>query len=308
MAENPATSRTLPLVLLVVGGVVYGSVFSANKIAIEAGFPFIAYTFWQALIAALAVLVIGGATKSLPQMSTAHLRQYGFTALFGYIIPFIVFAYVAAKVPPLVLTLLLALTPALTYLFAFIMRLEKFRQASIMGVVFGFIGILLIVLPEGSLPSPEAAGWLILALLAPIGFAANNVSVAVLRPPASTSIGLSGGVLLVASAVMFVIMLVFEGFVPFWTLASGAVWGVLWAALVNAITFWFLFEIIRLAGPVFFSQFNYVSVGSGSLWALVLFQELPSLWVWAALVAMVIGLVFATQGANASIREASAKS
>jgi drug/metabolite transporter (DMT)-like permease len=307
MAENPAPSKTLPLILLVVGGGVYGSVFSANKFAIEAGFPFLAYTFWQALLSAAALLVLGAATRSLPRMSPAHLRQYGVTTLFGYIIPIAVFAYVAAKVPPLVLTLLLALTPALTYLFAFAMRLEKFRAASVLGVVFGFLGILLIVLPEGSLPSPEAAVWLVLALLAPLGFAANNVSVALLRPPASTSIGLSAGVLLVASAVMFVVMLVADGFVAFWSLPPAAVWGVVWAAGVNAITFWFLFEIIRLAGPVFFSQFNYVSIGSGFLWALVLFQDLPSTWVWIALVAMVIGLVLATRGANQSIREAAAK-
>jgi drug/metabolite transporter (DMT)-like permease len=106
---------------------------------------------------------------------------------------------------------------------------------------------------------------------------------------------------------MFVVMLVADGFVAFWSLPPAAVWGVVWAAGVNAITFWFLFEIIRLAGPVFFSQFNYVSIGSGFLWALVLFQDLPSTWVWIALVAMVIGLVLATRGANQSIREAAAK-
>lgn len=298
-----SSSRVLPLVLLVGGGIVYGSVFSANKIAIEAGFPFIAYTFWQALLAGLSLLVIGAATKSLPQISGPHLRQYAVTALFGYIVPFAVFAFVANKVPPLILTLLLALAPTLTYVFAFLLRLERFRLMSVLGVVFGFIGILLIVLPEGGLPSRETAGWVVLALLAPLGFAANNVAVAVLRPPASTSIGLSVGVLLVAAAVMFVVMLAWDGFVGLWTLPADAVWGVIWAAVVNGVTFWFLFEIIRLAGPVFFSQFNYVSVGAGFLWALILFQQLPGIWVWAALIAMVVGLVLATRGTNQSIKE-----
>ena len=38
-----------PTVLLLLGGVSYGSVISANRLAVEAGFPFIAYAFWQML-------------------------------------------------------------------------------------------------------------------------------------------------------------------------------------------------------------------------------------------------------------------
>ena len=41
----------LPTVLLLLGGISYGSLFTANKIAIDAGFPFVAYSFWQALFA-----------------------------------------------------------------------------------------------------------------------------------------------------------------------------------------------------------------------------------------------------------------
>jgi len=306
--STPTSSRSWPLIMLLIGGAAYGTIFSANKIAIEGGFPFVAFTFYQAFIAGAVLLVVGLVQGERPGTSGAHLRQYAVTALFGFIVPFIVFSFVADKLPALVVTLLLALTPALTYLFAFLLRLERLRWISIAGVLLGFLGILLIVLPKGGLPSPDMAGWLLLALLGPLGFAMNNVSVALLRPAASTSATLSAGVLIVSAAVLFVIMLAVEGFVWVGDLGSDAVLGMLWAAAVNGLTFLVLFEIIRLAGPVFFAQFNYVSVGAGFLWALVMFNDVPSLWVWIALAVLVVGLFLANAGATQSVREREAQS
>lgn len=308
MPQGPTPARSSwPLILLLIGGAAYGTIFSANKIAIEGGFPFVAFTFYQALLAGVVLLVIGLVQGERPGTTGAHLRQYGVTALFGFIVPFIVFSFVADKVPPSVVTLLLALTPALTYLFAFILRLERFRWLSVAGVLFGFAGILIIVLPRGSLPAPDMAGWVLLALLGPLGFAMNNVSVALLRPASSTSATLSAGVLIVSAVVLFVIMLAAEGFVWIGNLGRDAILGLLWASAVNGLTFLVLFEIIRMAGPVFFAQFNYVSVAAGILWALVLFADVPSLWVWIALAVLAVGLVLANAGATQSIREREAK-
>jgi drug/metabolite transporter (DMT)-like permease len=308
MPQGPTPARSSwPLILLLIGGAAYGTIFSANKIAIEGGFPFVAFTFYQALVAGLVLLVMGLIQGDRPGTSGAHLRQYGVTALFGFIVPFVVFSFVADKLPPSIITLLLALTPALTYLFAFLLRLERFRWLSVFGVLLGFAGILLIVLPRGSLPSPDMAGWVLLALLGPLGFAMNNVAVALLRPAASTSATLSAGVLIVSAVVLLIIMLAVEGFVWIGDLSTNAILGLLWASAVNGLTFLVLFEIIRLAGPVFFAQFNYVSVAAGILWALILFADVPSLWVWLALAVLAVGLVLANAGATQSVREREVK-
>ena len=84
---------------------------------------------------------------------------------------------------------------------------------------------------------------------------------------AATMIVYAGAVIV---TFLFVIMLAVEGLVWIGDLSSDAVLGVLWASAVNGLTFLVLFEIIRMAGPVFFAQFNYVSVGAGFLWALVM--------------------------------------
>jgi drug/metabolite transporter (DMT)-like permease len=44
-------------------------------------------------------------------------------------------------------------------------------------------------------------------------------------------------------------------------------------------------------GPVFASQTGYIVTLTGVLWGIAIFGESHSLWVWGALVSMVIGLV-----------------
>ena len=48
--------------------------------------------------------------------------------------------------------------------------------------------------------------------------------------------------------------------------------------------------LIGRAGAVFAGQVSYVVTGSGVLWAMLLLGESYSLWVWAALCIMLIGI------------------
>lgn len=296
-------SLALPTLLLLLGGVAYGSVFAANKIVIEAGFPFIAYTFWQASLAALFYLILTALLKAPPKLNPVYLRQYTVTSFLGIVVPVLTLTFAAGKLPAGVLALVIALTPALTYIFAFLLRIERFRWFSIGGVILGFAGVVLIVLPEESLPHPEMAGWLLAALVVPLAFATNNVFIASTRPVEAASPTLACGMLLAAAIITFPIMLIADGFYAFWQAPAAAQWGVVWAAAVQALVLYCLFEIIHRAGPVFFAQFNYVIVIAGFLWALAIFNENLSLWVWAALGVMIAGLVLAHAGTAQAMRK-----
>jgi drug/metabolite transporter (DMT)-like permease len=297
----------LPTVLLLVGGTAYGSVFAANKIVIEAGFPFIAYTFWQACLAALFYLALTALLKAPPKLNPAHIRQYAVTSFLGIVAPVLMLTFAAGKLPAGVVILVIALTPALTYVFAFLLRIERFRGLSIGGVIFGFAGVLLIVLPEGGLPNPEMVGWLLAALIVPLAFATNNVFIASTRPVDAASSTLACGLLISATVVTLPIMLIEHGFYVFWQAPAAAQWGLVWAAAVQALVIYCLFEIIRRAGPVFFAQFNYVIVITGFLWALALFDENLGLWIWVALGVMIVGLVLAHAGTAQAMRETATK-
>ena len=71
--------------------------------------------------------------------------------------------------------------------------------------------------------------------------------------------------------------------------------------LVSGAALAFMFEIIRLAGPVFFAQVAYLVTASGVLWGMALFGERHSGLIWLALALMLAGiaLVNPRSGVNA---------
>jgi drug/metabolite transporter (DMT)-like permease len=123
---------------------------------------------------------------------------------------------VADEFPASVLTLTMTLIPSLTYLFAFVLRVEPLRWLSLAAIVLGLGGVLLIVVPQGSLPDASAAIWILPALIAPVSAAANNLIVATLRPPESDSLTLGGAVLLGGAVVMLPIAAINGDLVVFW--------------------------------------------------------------------------------------------
>ena len=48
--------------------------------------------------------------------------------------------------------------------------------------------------------------------------------------------------------------------------------------------------IFKGQGGLFFAQLNYVVVAAGVLWAYILFGDKPSIWLWAAIAAIALGL------------------
>ncbi|NQV79863.1 MAG: DMT family transporter, partial [Alphaproteobacteria bacterium] len=267
----------LPTLLLLVAGAAYGSILAANRIVGEAGFPVIPYMFWQAALGGVLVTAINLVRGARASWRPKHAGHYVVSATFGMLLPFGALSLVATELPTGVVTLVVTLVPALTYAMAFALRVEPFRAMSVAALLLGFVGVLMIVLPQGSLPDPAATIWILPALIAPLAASTNNVLVATLRPPDSDSLTLVGAVLLAATIIMFPIALVTNGLDAFWsswTIAGG----VIWAAAVQVVGYYALYEVIRRAGPVFFSQASYIIVLSGLAWALLLFGERPSPW------------------------------
>lgn len=284
-------------VLVLLAGAAYGSLFAANKIIADAGFPVMAYLFWQSALGAVIVFGLRAISWKRPQTNRAAVMHYGASACFGMLVPTGVLALVADELPASVLTLTMTLIPSLTFLFAYVLRVEQLRWLKIAALALGLGGVLLIVLPDSSLPDAAAAIWMLPALIAPVAAATNNLIVATLRPPESDSFTMAGAVLAGGTVVMLPVALISGDLVAFWHVPE-AVTGVLWAAGVQAWGFFCLYEVVRRAGPVFFSQVSYVIVACGIAWGYLLFAERPSPWVWGAVALMTAGLALANTVVN----------
>ena len=212
----------------------------------------------------------------------------------------ILFAYAAPKLPAGVITLVMMMTPTMTYLFAFVLRIDRFRAASFLGLLLGIAGVLVIVLPDFSLPTREMAGWFLLVLLGPTTFAVGNVYVAMSRPPEMPGLMATAGLCLGAALFIFPAMLIVD--IDFNPLAASAegLGAMAVAAVIYAITLSFFFEIIRRAGPVYWSQIGYISVISGIVWGILVFGEQHSIGIWLGAALMFGGLALVNLGVRAA--------
>ena len=79
------------------------------------------------------------------------------------------------------------------------------------------------------------------------------------------------------------------------------------AAAINAAFFVLFFEIIRLAGPTFFAQFNYLAVLAGVGWSIAIFGEALSIYFFVAMVLMFAGVFLSAHAAPPAASAAEAK-
>ena len=280
----------LSLLLIFIAGINFSFLFSVNKVAAEAGVPFFAYVFWYALGAGLVLAIVAAIRGELPKLDRAHLKAYGVAAALGFAFPFALLAFVAPKLPSGVAVLLVILTPAFTYLFSFLARLERLHIMSIGGLVLGITGVLFIVVPSGSLPQAEMAGWFLLALLAPICFAGLNVYVEIVRPPETPSLSLAVGILFSSALMLLPLMLATGQFYIFPGPVRDGDLALLGAVVINILMWPLFYEIIKRTGAFLMSMINVVGVVVGIVWSMVFFAERHSGFIWLAGALMLTGL------------------
>jgi drug/metabolite transporter (DMT)-like permease len=288
--SGPQESRSpLDYAMLLGAAVIYGAVFSVNKLAATGGAPPLAYAFWQSFGAGLVLWIVLTLRGERLSASRPALTSYIVIGALVIGIPISLLTYIAPKLPAGVMTLVLALSPPFTFIMGVAVRVERFRWLGLLGLLFGFAGVVLIVAPGASAAEPIAWQWFLLALLAPVMFAGSNIAAALLQPPASSSVATAAGVLFGSALVLLPVMLIAgQAWSP--TRLDEATIGTLLAIAINA-TFLVLFlEIIRRAGPVFFAQFNYLAVLAGVAWGAVIFGERLSIYVILAMLLMFVGV------------------
>ena len=62
-------------------------------------------------------------------------------------------------------------------------------------------------------------------------------------------------------------------------------------AVINATAYSAFVACIAVAGPLFASQVGYIVTLAGVFWGIAIFDETHSIWVWASLVTMLLGLI-----------------
>ena len=201
-----AVGAPLDYLMLVAAAVIYGAMFSVNKMAATGGAPPLAYAFWQSFGAGVVLWIVLTLRGERLGVSRQALTSYIVIGALVSGLPISLLTYIAPKLPAGVMTLVLALSPPFTFAIGVLARVDAFAGWGLFGLLFGFAGVVLIVAPGASL---GGAG--------PGSGSARTVGASHVRgierfrccftSAASSSVATGAGVMLGSAAVLLPIML-----------------------------------------------------------------------------------------------------
>jgi drug/metabolite transporter (DMT)-like permease len=149
-----------------------------GKIAASTGHPPFGLIFWQLVVC---ILVLGALTlargKRLPLHRKA-LEFYVVVAFLGTLIPNYTFYVSVARLPSGIMSIIIATIPLMAFPIAMALGLDRFSLRRMIGILLGLSGVLLIVLPQTSLPDRAMVAFLPIAMIGPFFYALENTYVA----------------------------------------------------------------------------------------------------------------------------------
>ena len=284
-------SPLVPLSLLVLIGAMWGGFFSLIKVAISDGVHPVNYLFWFTFLSGIWLFAAATLRGLQPKYKRSHWGYYLRLGLVRFTLANMILYTVQGKLPVGIMAVIMSFVPIFTYSISLIAKVEKYLWLRAAGIFVGVSGALLIVIPKSSLPDPAMAFWVLIGFGAPLLHAIAYVALSEKsRPADADSLTLSSGTLLAAA--LFALPLAIglgELQAPSFPPTKGEI-ALLSHSCLAAINFYAIFELIRIAGPTYMTQANFLSVGFGVMFGLLLFDESHTILVWTAIVFMLVGV------------------
>ena len=290
LATGKTPSRAGYAIILALIGIGWGSTQPLGKIAASTGHPPFGLIFWQLVVC---VLVLGALTlargKRLPLHRKA-LEFYVVVAFLGTLIPNYTFYVSVARLPSGIMSIIIATIPLMAFPIAMALGLDRFRLRRMIGILLGLSGVLLIVLPQTSLPDRAMVAFLPIAMIGPFFYALENTYVAARGTQGMDAIQAMFGASIAGLVFCAPVMLAMGHWFPMPLKPGLAEWALIASSALHALLYASFVWLAARAGSVFASQSAYFTTASGIVWAMVLLGERFSPWVWAAAAVMLCGL------------------
>jgi drug/metabolite transporter (DMT)-like permease len=295
MKSSPFSTPLVSLALLVSLGVIWGTGYSIARFAMTNGVPPLGYSFWQSLGPAIIIVLIMLVRHKSFKITAASSRFYLITGLTGIVIPNTSMYFAASHLPASILAMLVNTVPIVAYPMALIAGLEKFNWQRLSGILLAFCGLMLIILPESSLPSSSLVPWVIATLVTPLSFAFCSIYIARYSPKNSDILTLSAGMLVFSSLLLIPLVLSAHSFYFFHIPFTTPDWIIVLEIVLSSIGYVLFFQLLKIAGPVYYSLVDTIVVLTGVFWGYTIFGERLNIWTTSAVLLIIAALLLVTR-------------
>lgn len=282
-------SGLVPWISLVCIGIAWGATGPLSKrIMVEDVNPLGVSLLGTAIGTVLLIAWLVVARKPLP-LTRRHVIFFLVCGFVGTAMPHALGYAAIRHLPVGVIAIIMAAVPIITFLMALPMGLDRAEPRRLAGLTFGLLAVLLLVIPDASLPDPETVIWLALPIITAIAYAFEGLYIARAQPPDCDPLQTMAGFFVGALVLQLPVVISVDAWMdPF---ASTTATGALAATTCLHIGAYSGYVwLIARAGPVFTAQVGYIVTLSGVGLGMLFWGERHSPWVWAALALMMVGL------------------
>ena len=303
MLPKPGTQAfyLVSIALLFLLGASFGLTFSLSKMTAGIIGPG-TFIFWQTLGAGL---ILAFALQVRKQLFPIPGRLVWLAAISGtvfFALPNLIYMRALVEVPAGLAAVMIATLPFYSYAMALGFRSERFTWMRFAGLIIGFIGVMLIVLPDSAIPSPTTIPWLIVIVFLPLAYAIQNYMLERLLPADASPFQFTTLLLLFAAAFAYPVFL-WEGgdYLPkYETQADLAMVAMI---VLSAFNFALLFFLVTWRGAVFTSQNGNIITITALIWAFLILGEQPSPWIYLATVFILGGTTLVSLTRRAPLQD-----
>ncbi|RDI48817.1 hypothetical protein AQULUS_09770 [Aquicella lusitana] len=300
MQKSSLSRPLLGLFLLILLGFNWGTGFSIARFATTNGVPPVGYSFWQSLGPAITIGSIALLRARSLKLNFSRAGFYFICGLTGIVIPNTTMYLAAPHLPAGIVAMIVNIVPIVAYPMALLAGLETFNWQRIGGILFALCGLVLIILPASSLPSAGMVPWALSTLITPVSFAACSIFVSRYRPADCDSLDLAAGMLAFSSLLLTPMVFFTHSFYGFHFPFTSPDWIVLLEIILSSIGYILYFQLIKVAGPVYFSMVDTIVVLTGLMWGYFIFGEHLNQWTASSVLMIVFALLLVTQQQRAA--------
>ena len=276
--------------ILIILGLGWGLSFTLGKIAITAGGTPIGLTFWQSLFSGLILLAYVFFRHGKIIIPKIMFLPIVIITFLSVVIPNIIFYACVEHLDAGVLSISVSVIPLFTYLIAMGLRMDKFKVRRVIGLITGFCALLILILPENSLPDKRDIPWVLLALNCALCYALENIYIDRLALQNFGPIRLVCAVSFVSAIITFLLSLVMDQFFILQPTNLHLFISTLGLGFISATAYSIFIYLIGRAGSVFSSQVGYLVTFFGVIWGIIILGESHSVFVWISLAMIMMGI------------------
>ena len=279
-----------PYLVLILLGCGWGLTLPLSVISVSTGLGHLGIIFWQFFI----VMILFGLRqifiKKAFSLTTSSLQIFCVIAFIGTIFPNSASLIAASYLPGGVLSILIATVPMFAFPIALILGLDKFEFARLLGIIFGFLGVYLLIAPKAALPDPSVIWVIPIALIAPMFYGLEGNFVAKFGTGNNSPMEVLLGASIIGCTVTFPLTLLFDQFVNPFVQWNAAHYAIVFSSAIHGLVYATYVWLVTKVGSVFSAQVSYFVTFSGVLWSMVILDEIHSKFIWISLICMILGM------------------